>query len=103
MSREQETVMCENPQPGKAPTRIPRWKYEAVELAIMAVVRESEGGVPFQRLADEVRSRLAHGELEQLGSVTWYTVVVKLDLESKGRLERVPGRKPQIVRLPSSG
>lgn len=102
MAQEQETVLCENPQPGKAPTRIPKWKYDAVELAIMAAARESEHGVPFQRLADEVRSRLSQGELDQLGSVTWYTVVVKLDLESKGRLERIPGRKPQVVRLPTS-
>ena len=38
------------------------------------------------------------GEWE--GSVGWYATAVKLDLEARGELERVPGAKPQRVRLP---
>jgi len=34
------------------------------------------------------------------GSVGRYATAVKLDLEVRGRRERVPGVKPQRVRLP---
>ena len=33
------------------------------------------------------------------GSVTWYVTTVKLDLEARGTLKRVPNSRPQLVRL----
>jgi hypothetical protein len=33
------------------------------------------------------------------GSVSWYVTTVKLDLETRGVVERVPGQKPQRLRL----
>jgi len=33
------------------------------------------------------------------GSVSWYFTTVKLDLEARGILERVPGERPQRIRL----
>ena len=33
------------------------------------------------------------------GSVSWYVVSVKLDLEARGVLERIDGRSPQQLRL----
>jgi len=37
------------------------------------------------------------GKLE--GSVNWYAEVVKLDLEAKKVIRRIPGTKPQSYRL----
>jgi hypothetical protein len=34
-------------------------------------------------------------ELTELGSVSWYTTTVKLDLEARGGIARVKGAKPQ--------
>ena len=94
-----EKVRCDNPEPGKKPVRIARWKYEAVRQAMVGVLSMDRDGVPFRDLAARVRSRLEPHELERLGSVSWYTTVVKLDLEAKGRVRRVPGSRPQVVQL----
>ena len=33
------------------------------------------------------------------GSISWYATTVKLDLEERKVVERVPGKKPQRLRL----
>lgn len=39
-------------------------------------------------------------QLEELGSVGWYTTTVKLDLEARGEIARVESARPQrLVRL----
>ena len=55
-------------------------------------------GVPFSDLARLVRPKLAGTAFDLGGSVPWYCVTVKLDLEARGRIERVPGARPQRVR-----
>jgi len=47
-----------------------------------------------------VEERLAADERANLGSTGWYTTTVKLDLEAKGEIERVPGSTPQRLRRP---
>jgi hypothetical protein len=37
------------------------------------------------------------GKLE--GSISWYATMVKLDLEARGEIERIPGSSPQRIRL----
>ena len=54
--------------------------------------------LPFSELAMAVEDRLTPGQLERLGSIMWYVTTVKLDLEVKGELERVPGARPQRLR-----
>ena len=50
----------------------------------------------FKNLGREVKDKLA-GSFE--GSVSWYIVTVKLDLEARGIVERLPNIKPQMLRL----
>ena len=95
----EEKVLCETPTPGKQPTRIDRWKYDLVHSAILASVPRNDEGVKFRELPGLVEEHLDPAELENLGSVSWYTTSVKLDMEVKGELERVPGSKPQRLRL----
>ena len=33
------------------------------------------------------------------GSVMWYVTTVKLDLEARGTVKRVPNSRPQLVKL----
>ena len=35
------------------------------------------------------------------GSISWYVTTVKLDLEAKGMIERIPKVSPQQLRLKS--
>ena len=98
MKRE-EKVRCDHPERGKKPVRIARWKYDAVSQAILGILAMDRAGVAFRELPERVRSRLERHELERLGSVSWYTTVVKLDLEAKERIRRLPGSRPQILQL----
>ncbi|MES0362043.1 MAG: hypothetical protein ABUK20_14065 [Anaerolineales bacterium] len=94
----EDKVLCETPIPGKQPTRIARWKYGLVCSAILAVVPADEQGLEFNKLPELVEGQLSPNDLENLGSVSWYTTTVKLDLEVKDEIERVPGSKVQRLR-----
>jgi hypothetical protein len=88
-------VICETPTPGKKPTRIPKWKYDAVRRAILKAVPKRGEGIVFRELPQRVESLLPAGEKTNLGSIGWHTTVVKLDMEVKGEIRRVAGSNPQ--------
>jgi hypothetical protein len=93
-------VVCHTPTPGKQPTRIAKWKYELMRNTILSVVAKDEEGVPFDQLSRLVRDKLSEQEQEKVGSIPWYTTVVKLDMEVKKEIARVPGSSPQrLIKL----
>ena len=98
MAKEEPKVLCETPTPGKQGTRILKWKYDAVRRAIRKIVPRSKHGIEFQEIANLVEQALSAEDRENLGSISWYTVTVKLDLEIRGEIERIPGSKPQRIR-----
>jgi hypothetical protein len=59
----------------------------------------SYGEITFTELVEVVNERLT-GKFD--GSISWYLVSVKLDLEARGLIERIPGEKPQKLRLSTS-
>jgi len=69
-----------------------------VRSAILASIPET--GIEFKRLPQLVERKLTSGEMESLGSVSWYTTTVKLDMEVKGEIERVPGSNSQLLDRP---
>ncbi len=84
-----------HPDPAKAGVRIERWKYDAVREAILDALPRKTPGLPFKELSGRVRSALSAEDLSKMGSVSWYTVTVKLDLEARGEIARVDGARPQ--------
>lgn len=92
---DEDKVVCETPTPGKQSTRIDRFKYDCVRRAILESVPEAGEGLEFRDLPGEVAKRLTEEERSGLGSIAWYTTTVKLDLEVKGEVRRVPGVTPQ--------
>ena len=96
---EEERVICQTPTPGKKPTRIHKWKYDLLRAAIVDIAAGSPDGVEFRGLPDLVEARLSPEQLTDLGSVSWYTTTVKLDMEVRGDIVRVPGARPQRLRL----
>lgn len=70
-------------------------KYNLMKNAILKVLAETEH-IGYLQLREEVK-RLLLGEFK--GSIGWYYTAVKLDLEARGIIERIPGKKPQIIRL----
>ena len=97
---EEDKIACYTPTKGrKGVTKIPRWKYDCVRRAILAVLDESgEGQIMFMHLADEVHSQLTPNELAKLGSLKWHVTTVKLNMEVEGELQRVPRKTPQTLR-----
>ncbi len=91
-------VQTRHPDPDKSGPRISRVKYDAVREAILKAVPRDADGLPFKELPDRVRKLLPRRVREELGSVSWYTVTVKLDLEARRVLERIPGARPQRIR-----
>ena len=92
-------VVCHTPTPGKKPTRIHRWKYDLLRRVILDILAGSADGVQFRSLPSLIEERLSPEQRASLGSVSWYTTTVKLDLEVKGDIERVPRVTPQLLRL----
>ncbi len=94
-----DKVVCQTPTPGKQPTRIDRWKYDLIHSAILAVIPTNDQGVEFRELPGLVEETINPADLEKLGSVSWYTTTVKLDMEVKREIEQIPGSTPQKLRL----
>ena len=88
-------TQCKTPTPGKRPTSIPTWKYQAVRAAILDVVPTQAPGVAAKALPELVSERLDADVLAKLGSLTWHTTTVKLNMEVIGELRRLPKIKPQ--------
>lgn len=88
-------LFAKHPDKTKLGVNISKEKYETIREQIIAALREN-GEVVFKDLPALVKKRL-NGKFE--GSVSWYTTVVKLDLEARKIIERVPKSKPQRIRL----
>jgi len=99
MTEEEEFIQCIHPDPSKSMPRITRRKYDAVRQAILQAVQESADGILFQNLAGAVTRLLSPADLEVIGSVGWYTVTVKLDLEARGLIYRLPKTSPQRIKI----
>lgn len=81
---------------GKAGVNIEQAKYKTIKAAILnAVAAEPE--ITFANLTAAVKRDLA---ATFAGSIPWYVTTVKLDLEARDLVERVPNSSPQRLRLP---
>ena len=91
------TILTLNVTEGSGGKRIARDRYESMKAAILEAVPEEPGGMPFKELTAAVRGRIA-AKVFAGASIGWYATTVKLDLEARGLLERVPGATPQRLR-----
>lgn len=89
-----ERMPCLHPDPGKKGTRIERWNYELLHAALLEVIPLSEEGMPFKELTARLEDVLSEENLQRVGSLMWYLVTVKLDMEARGEIERVPANHP---------
>ena len=91
----EERIECRTPTPGKQPTRIAQWKFDCLRTVILDLVPESGEGLVAKDLPALVDEALDDNDRANLGSVAWYTTTVKLELEVRGELVRVPKARPQ--------
>ena len=79
----------------KKGVNISREKYDIIRKAIMNVLRANKK-MTFMALTRAVEKQVDN---KFKGSVLWYVTTVKLDLEARGEVKRVPNSRPQLVKL----
>jgi hypothetical protein len=91
---DQETILTLHPQ-GKKGVNILKRRYDVISDFILNTV-EQKGEVSYEQL-----NELAVEQLTPTfdGKVLWYIVTVKLDLEARNLIERVPKTSPHVLRM----
>ena len=89
----EERILTLHPETDKKGVNISREKYDAMRHAILKALEGKT--LTFSELEQAVSAQLT-GNFD--GSISWYMTTVKLDLEARGEIERVPGSSPQQIR-----
>lgn len=90
-----EKFFANHPDPTKQGVNISKAKYDSIRGAILAALANGKE-LTLKDLFAAVRKTMK-GKFD--GSISWYTTVVKLDLEARKLIERVPNSKPHRIRL----
>lgn len=80
---------------GKQGVNILRSRYDIIRDYIITSIGDA-GELTFSDLGDNAVTDLS---ASFDGKVLWYITTVKLDLEARGLIERIPKRNPQTLRL----
>ena len=90
----EEKIMTLHPQ-GKKGVNILKRRYEFIKDFILTTI-ENQDEISFDELSDlAVKTLTASFD----GKVLWYLVTVKLDLEARGLIERIPKTSPHQLRI----
>lgn len=89
-----DTICTLHPEKKKG-VNISREKYEIIRKAILSTM-QAQKEITFKNLSCAVEKEV-NGNFE--GSVVWYVTTVKLDLEARGEIRRVPNSRPQLLQL----
>jgi hypothetical protein len=93
MSKDEERILTKNPQ-GKTGVSISKAKYDLVWNGLTDCLKAKP--LTHEELMACVTKRL-QSKFE--GSMKWYAEAVEQDMETKGEIERVPGKKHETYRL----
>jgi hypothetical protein len=80
---------------GKKGVNILKRRYQQIKDTLIKILQE-QGEMEFKKLNGLAVEELA-GKFD--GEITWYVVSVKLDLEARGLIERVPNTSPHKLKL----
>lgn len=89
-----DTIRTLHPEK-KQGVKISKEKYDIIRKAILSTLTEKKE-ITFMNLSRAVEKEV-NGAFD--GSVMWYVTTVKLDLEARGEIKRVPNSRPQLVKL----
>lgn len=90
----EEKIQTLHPQ-GKKGVNILKRRYDTIKSFILQTIRQ-QGTITYEALNDLAVDKLSKSFD---GKVPWYVVTVKLDLEARGIIERVPKRSPHALRM----
>ncbi len=91
----EEKILTLHPDKNKQGVRISKAKYDLMRETILKTLR-SHGQLTYSELAEKVGKKL-NSKFD--GSIAWYVTTVKLDLEARKVIKRVPNTNPQQVQL----
>jgi len=94
MKKEEPKILTLHPQ-GKKGVNILQRRYDIIHKFIVDTINKV-GEISYQDLDDLAVKKLSK---KFDGSVSWYVVSVKLDLEARGIIERIPKSSPHRLRL----
>ena len=89
-----QKILTLHPQ-GKKGVNIDLHKYTTLKNYIMDTLA-AQGDMTYQDLNQQAIDQLSDSFS---GSVPWYLVTVKLDLEARGMIKRIPNTSPHQIRL----
>ena len=90
----QYRILTQHPE-GKQGATIEREKYDLIRCTILDALQREREMTSFE-LGKTVESKV---DKYFEGHVQWYYTTVKLDLEAREEIERIPGKAPQTLRL----
>jgi hypothetical protein len=90
----EERILTKHPK-GKDGVNILKRRYDVIREFILETIKEY-GEITYNSLSD-----LAVEKLNENfdGKVVWYIVTVKLDLEARNMIERIPKTSPHKLRM----
>ncbi len=91
-----DRVPCRTPT-GTSATNIPAWKFDACREAVLATL--ADGETKAKDMTDRVRDRLTEAQLAEMGKLGWHVTAVRLEMEVREEIARVPGLSPVTLRL----
>ena len=94
---EKEMFDALHPDPTKQGTRVTKSTYDAYRAALLKVIPFTEEGIEYGTLSEAVQPHIAP-ELLESTSPGWWVTSVKLDLEARGMIERIPTKGRQRLR-----
>ena len=92
--KNEEKIMTLHPQ-GKNGVNILKRRYDQIKGFILQTIEENNE-ISFEDLTDLAVKNLTN---KFDGKVIWYIVTVKLDLEARGIIERIPKKSPHELRM----
>lgn len=90
----EEKIRTRHPE-GKKGVNILARRYHQIKDYMLEKLSE-KGELSYKAL-DEMANRDLSGKFD--GRISWYVISVKLDLEARQVIERIPGSSPQMIRL----
>lgn len=94
MSKNDQRILTLHPS-GKQGVNILERRYSLVKETLISLLT-THGELSYKELNEMAKQEL-EGKLD--GSIPWYVVSVKLDLEARGIISRIPKTSPHRVKL----
>jgi len=90
----EERILTKHPQ-GKDGVNILKRRYDVIKGFITKTIEEYKE-ITYSELSDLAVEKLSN---KFDGKVVWYIVTVKLDLEARNTIERIPKTSPHKLRM----